>query len=282
MNARNDTSRVEQLSAYLDGELSASETRIIDEQLKIDSALRTEFEKLMDADLIAKSQLEAMLNEPVPLSIAQSIKNTPLEAKTEHAVKTNAGFGRLQAIAASIALLSIGVVGGYFIKDYVSPTSIVVADISTEQSWINEIASYHAVYAKQKRHLVEVKASGTSDASSNSHIKKWLSKNLDHNFNIPDLTAGGLTFEGARLLVVSGKPVAQLMYTSADGEVVALCIQKHAQSQSMNAKMPAPINDTINGFDFFYWEHGGADLVLIGNQGFGDFKPLAKSTNNQI
>lgn len=279
MNARKDTFRIEQLSAYLDSELSVSETRIIDEQLKIDSALRAEYETLIAADQIAKSQLEEMLSEPIPLAIAQSIKNFQLSTKTENATKTNYEFGKLQSVAASIALLVIGTVGGYFMKDYVSPASIVVANVSAEQSWINEIAGYHAVYAKQKRHLVEVKA---SDASGDNHIQKWLSKSLDHNFNIPNLSSGGLTFEGARLLVVSGKPVAQLMYTSANGDVVALCIQKRVLSKGMSAKMAPPINDTINGFDFFYWEHGGADLVLIGNKGISDFKPFAKITNNQI
>lgn len=275
MNARIDRSRSEQLSAYLDGELPVSEAQAIEQQLETDAALRAEFEKLMGADLIAKTQFEELLNEPVPLAIAKAIQDTPLnEAPANN--NTNNYFSNFQAIAASIALLGIGVVGGYFIKDYVSSRAIITAEVSLEQNWINEIAGYHAVYAKQKRHLVEVKA------GSDRHIETWLSKSLAHDFNVPDLSASGLTFEGARLLVVDQIPVAQLMYTSANGNVVALCVQKRIRTAGMNSKMAKPINDTINGFDLFYWEHGGADLVLIGDKGFGDFGPLAVSTNNQI
>lgn len=277
MNARIDRSRSEQLSAYLDGELDASEAQKIEHELEIDSVLRIELEKMMAADLIAKTQFEENLSEPVPFAIAQAIKNTPLGVKATKPVSSiQSTFQNFQVVAATVALLSIGVVGGYFIKDYTSTTAIVTANVSSEQNWVNEIAGYHAVYAKQKRHLVEVKA------SDDDHIKTWLSSSLKYDFNVPDLSASGLTFKGARLLVVGEKPVAQLMYTSGNGDVVALCVQKRIQSGVMNTKMATPINDNINGFDLFYWEHGGADLVLIGNQGFGDFTPLAISTNNQI
>ncbi|MBL1406549.1 MAG: hypothetical protein COC17_06390 [Hyphomicrobiales bacterium] len=269
MTAHND--KFQSLSAYLDGELSPSQMRTIDKQLETDSAMRAEFETLMDADLIVKSQLENMLTQPIPMSLAQKIKSTPLGT---NAASTSHSLSNFQAIAASIALLAIGSVGGYFIKDYFSNTPILTAQISMEQNWINEIADYHAVYAKQKRHLVEVKA------SDKDHLTKWLSKSLEHDFNVPDFSAKGLTFEGARLLVVGGKPVAQLIYTLEGGEVVALCIQNRTQTRMPSTSKP--FNDSINGFDFFYWEHGGVDLVLIGNKGFGDFGPLAKSTNNQI
>lgn len=269
MTARNDNNQ--KLSAYLDGELSSSQMHEIDKQLESDPALREEFEKLMGADLVIKSQFEKMLIEPVPIAIAQTIKSTPLNS--QQFISGNS-ISKFQAIAASIALLAIGSVGGYLIKDYISNTSIITAKVSNEQNWINEIADYHAVYAKQKRHLVEVKA------SDKDHLTKWLSKSLRHDFNVPDFSSKGLTFEGARLLVVGGKPVAQLIYTSHSAEVVALCLRGSPSTHS--EIKPKAINDSINGFDLFYWEHEGADLVLIGKQGFGDFSPLAKSTNTQI
>lgn len=261
------------LSAYLDGQLPAEEATKIEKQLQTSTALQAELEALMNADMLAKSQFDEQLREPISLSLAQAIKNTNLETTK---VEAHSRFGNLQSIAASITLLCAGVVGGYFIKDYISPTNVSSAAVSAEQNWINEIASYHAIYAKQKRHLVEVKDTG------DNHISAWLSKSLGHNFNVPDLSVSGLNFEGARLLVVGGKPVAQLIYTTSNGEIVALCVQKSAQALGMSAKMAAPINDSINGFDFFYWEHNGSDLVLVGNKGFDDFGPLATSTNSQI
>lgn len=108
MTAHND--KFQSLSAYLDGELSPSQMRTIDKQLETDSAMRAEFETLMDADLIVKSQLENMLTQPIPMSLAQKIKSTPLGT---NAASTSHSLSNFQAIAASIALLAIGSVGGY-------------------------------------------------------------------------------------------------------------------------------------------------------------------------
>lgn len=266
------------LSAYLDGQLPVEEARKLEEQLEASAALQAELEELMSADMLAKSQFDAQLSEPVPLSLAQIIQNSTLETTSLKVTKIErqSRFGNFQSIAASVALLCAGVVGGYFVRDYIPSTNAPNMQVSAEQNWINEIANYHAIYAKQKRHLVEVKDTG------DNHIDAWLSKSLGHNFNVPDLSASGLNFEGARLLVVSGKPVAQLIYTTPNGEIVALCVQKSTRSLSAGTKTPAPINDSINGFDFFYWEHNGSDLVLVGDKGFKDFDPLAVSTNNQI
>jgi anti-sigma factor RsiW len=87
------------------------------------------------------------------------------------------------------------------------------------QPWIMQVAQYHKIYAREQRHLVEVSAAETP------HIEQWLGKRLDDlAFKVPDLSAFGLTFKGARMLVVNGAPVAQLVYLPADGRAVALCI----------------------------------------------------------
>jgi len=58
--------------------------------------------------------------------------------------------------------------------------------------------------------------------SEQAHIESWLSKEIGVDFKVPNLSDAGWTFQGARLLVVAGKPVAQLMYTNAEGAVIAL------------------------------------------------------------
>lgn len=98
------------------------------------------------------------------------------------------------------------------------------------------------------------------DASEAEHIEAWLGKTTGVTFAIPDLATHGLQFEGGRLVVAKGKPVAQLMYRLADSTVVALCLQA-------SSKPPEPqvtFNDrTIGDFNFVSWTSAGADYVVI-------------------
>ena len=132
--------------------------------------------------------------------------------------------------------------------------------------WLADIADYHAVYASQGRHLVEV---GADEAD---HLQTWLSNSIGASFTIPDLSEFDLTFEGGRLLVANGKPVAQLMYRLPDGTVVALCLQ---DSNRDVQGAPAFREQTINGFDFVSWSSGGADYVVIGPGGQPDLTAIA-------
>jgi anti-sigma factor RsiW len=89
------------------------------------------------------------------------------------------------------------------------------------------IADYHVVYARESEHQIEVPARRLD------HIQAWLGERLHRNLLVPDLSDRGLTFEGARLLVVDGQPVAQLVYSAPDRphEPLALCISFGASGE---------------------------------------------------
>jgi len=250
------------LSAYLDGELEAADALAIETLLESDPAARAELDVLMAADAAALEQFDALLSEPVPLAIAQKIKSSPVGMPATSPARRPV-WG---ALAAGFALFIFGGAGGYLLKDQVAPTGTVVASAG----WLSDIADYHAVYASQQRHLVEVAA------DESDHIKKWLGATVGVAFSIPDLAGFGLTFEGGRLLVANGKPVAQLMYRQADGTVIALCLQSSMNSDAA----PAPVfkQQTIKGFDFVSWKGNGAAYVVIGpggKPGLADIAALA-------
>jgi anti-sigma factor RsiW len=85
---------------------------------------------------------------------------------------------------------------------------------------VKELASYHPVYSRETKHLVEV------PAAESDHLKAWLGQRLQRNLAIPDLSAAGLHFAGGRMVVAEGRPVAQLIYTREGGLPVALCIAR--------------------------------------------------------
>lgn len=248
------------LSAYLDGELDLTTAAEVEARLASDPAAQAELDQLMGINAIALAQFDGQLDEPVPFALAQKIKNAPLQ--TSQAPQRPI-WG---ALAASLVVFALGGIGGYVVKGQMTPPVVTAG-------WLADIAHYHAVYASQSRHLVEV------DANEADHIETWLGTTIGANFSIPDLSEFNLTFEGGRLLVANGKPVAQLMYRDAEGAVVALCLQQSNAETSAPASFNA---QTINGFDFVSWRAGNAQYVVIGDGGRPELTEVAKAAALEI
>lgn len=242
------------LSAYLDGELDEAEAAEVEARLASDPKAQAELDALMAADAMALGQFDDMLSDPVPLALAQQIKNAPLDAPATIARRPVWGM-----IAASLAIFMLGGAGGYVIKGQSAPVQVA-------RTWLTDVADYHAVYASQGRHLVEV------SADESDHIQAWLGKTTGAQFTIPDLSQFDLTFEGGRLLVAGGNPVAQLMYSQPDGTVIALCLQKNGHPEAG----PAPLtSQSINGFDLVSWKTTAAAYVVLGPQGQANITDIA-------
>lgn len=253
----------EKLSAFLDGELSETEAREIEDAIARDPALQVELDALMAADVLAGEEFAAMQEEPVPLDLAAAIRSAP-DISPANTVAEPVGWSVLKTAAAALVLLFAGWVGGYM-SGSSRPEQVAMAP-----GWLQDISEYHAVYADQKRHLVEVPASETD------HIIAWLTATVGANVRIPDLANNGLTFQGARLLVAAGKPVAQLMYTDGDGAVVALClIQSDTPSEGITSR-------SLNGFEMVSWGGDGANLVIIGDEDRDDLTLIAESAAAQV
>lgn len=246
----------DKLSAYLDGELNDEETREVDAWLEHDPAAQAQLEALMQVDTLTRDAFDGQLHDPVPLALAKTIKNAPMpEASNAH----RPIWG---SIAAGFAILMIGAAGGYMISGQNAPRQTA--------GWLHDIADYHAVYAAQDRHLVEV------GADQAEHIQTWLGKTVGATFTIPDLSSHGLTFEGGRLLVANGAPVAQLMYRDGDGQVIALCLQRNERA------IDGFRQQTINRFDFVSWWANGTSYVVIGQQGSSGLTDIAETAAQLI
>lgn len=255
------------LSAYLDGELDPVEAAAIEKELGSNSEMQAELDALIQADVLAQEQFEEQLNEPVPLTLARQIKATPLHPIAPPSQLAQSG-GMWKMMAASLVVFSLGGVGGYLVNEQTTQSTQTQA-----AGWLVAVADYHAVYASQGRHLVEV------GADEGDHIETWLGRTTGASFSIPDLSDLGLTFEGGRLLVANSRPVAQLMFRQADGTVIALCLQ----SSNGDANDPTTFREqTINDFDFVSWSEDGVDYVVIGPNGQPDLDMIATEAALQI
>ena len=261
------------LSAYLDGELNQAEAAEIDVALARDPAFQAELDALLEADDFARMSFEKELNAPVQLDLIRTIKDASLDAGptlAAPAVLPAAAAPRSRPIwgslAAGFAALIIGGFGGYTYSERTTPEP-------QRPGWIASIAEYHGVYADQKRHLVEV------GADEVEHIEKWLGNTVGASFAVPDLAQHGLVFQGGRLVVANGKPVAQLMYTQDDGTVVALCLQKSSKAPTADVAFN---QQTIDRFDFVSWSANGADYVVIGPAGLQSLPSIAATASQNV
>jgi anti-sigma factor RsiW len=127
------------------------------------------------------------------------------------------------------------------------------AELTASRSWLGQIAQYHRVYASTaRRHLVEV------GADELEHIQDWLGKMLGRPIPVPDLTDYGVTFAGARLLGISDKPVAQLVYLDADDQPLALCIIPSTGG------VKNPTQSTNGELNLVDWRDGRHGYAVVG------------------
>ena len=210
--------RMERISTFLDGEMSEADTAAFEAEMASDENLAAEVSALADQDAALTEALDALRDLPVPEALAAGVSE-PSSGSSGFAIPAPANsplapWASFSGIAAALALLLIGGGGGALLTRQATPEPQIV---EVQRGWMAEIADYQRVYARQDRHLVEV------PATEADHIETWLSAQTGVPVAIPDLTASGFTFEGARLLVAVGRPVAQLIYRDAEGAVIALC-----------------------------------------------------------
>ena len=257
------------LSAYLDQELPEDQLEEIRHLIETDPKVSEEFERLAFANDHALSEFDDFLEGDTSQDLISMIENAELETSAKplpQAVNNNFSF---RSMAAGIALLIAGGIGGFVFNEANQP-EITVAQTT---GWLHHVADYHGIYAQQKRHLVEV---GADEAD---HIVGWLSNTTGLPFSIPDITNTGFEFQGARLLVVKGKPVAQLMYKDQTGSVVAICFQSSSGSTMGSNETKS---STINGFDILSWSKGNGQYLVIGEQTESRLKEVADQVKLDI
>lgn len=265
------------LSAYLDGEVNEAERKELEQLVARDDEARLILEMLKAGNAFGNKAFEEFLHDPVPLSLVRRIKQGPgVNPKSERVVSAAPRPARTRlwprALAASVALLLIGGSTGFIIgktgNDDAAPMNVAAA-----RTWLDDIADYHRIYSRQTaEHLVEVSAADLD------RIEPWLASSVGVNFKLPDLTAQGLAFEGARLLVAGGKPVAQLMYKNEDGDVFAICFLKNKPGTS-DGKMTESMRDDIA---MISWQKADASYVVVGPSADANLQQLADAVSATI
>jgi len=238
------------LMAYVDGELDAESAREVEALIAADPDARRLVEQFRETTTLLRA------------ACAEGFYANPtmrLPPRRRPIVETYRRYTNLAAVA--VVALVMGFGGGMLIANW---------PISDREQFINEVADYHTVQSKETKHLVEVPATQADD------LKTWLGRRLDRHLVVPDLSASGLEFAGGRMLVIDGQPVAQFMYTRANGPPVALCIAR-VGGDAAEVRI-----DRRGDLNLASWQDGKYTYVIVGVLSPADAQAIAERAKAQL
>lgn len=174
-------------------------------------------------------------------------------------------LGRLTAVAASLALFVAGAVAGWIGNGQMG------GERAMDLRLADRAIAAHRVYAVEVRHPVEVAA------SDEEQLVRWLSKRLDYDLRVPDLTRAGYRLMGGRLLASEGGPAAQFMYEDSGGRRITVYCSRVAQRRETAFRF-----EQAGQIGAFYWLDGAVGYAIIGEIPRPALQDLARIVYDQL
>jgi anti-sigma factor RsiW len=227
------------LLAFVDGELDSGVSREVSKALETDQDARETVNRLRQSAVLVR----AIFEQPEEYAMTPKLRALLEREPSRNYRKV------VIAMAASVMIAALGFGGGLLTNG-----RSALPQPSADARLFDEIADYHTLYALEDEHQVEV------GADHRDQIESWLGARLHRRLHIPDLSDRQLVFAGARLLVVDGAPVAQLVYRWPDQphKPLALCITFGEPGEQ------AIQTDARDGVRQVLWRHRGYTYVLVG------------------
>lgn len=245
------------LHAYVDGHLGDAE------RLRVEAWLADHPE---DRKRIAEWQTQAQMlrNAFAPYETGRESDRLMLTAAPRRWAPL------LARTAAACLIFAAGAVAGQFLpqmrlKAPEAASLTQTADISSQSK------SAYLIYASEVRHPVEV------GADQQQHLGTWLGKRLGSPFAIPDLSKIGFTLVGGRLVPVSGKPGAMLMYQNQAGQRVTVLIGHNPDNRETSFRLAS-----ADGIETFYWIDNALGYAVSGEISKDDLQKIAEECYRQF
>jgi len=232
------------VDAYVDGELTASESAAFERALEACPDCR----RRLEAARAMSGLLRELPAEPAP---------DLLRARIERELRTIAGASRSRlpgaglrwgAMAASVIVaVSIGWLGGSLVGKGGRETDELIA------GYIRVAMSEH----------------GVDVASSDRHtVKPWFAGRIDYAPPVYDLTREGFPLVGGRIDLVDGRKVA-----------VRIALSLWPSSSPGNATAKITQRD---GFALADWRHAGFEMRAVADLAPGDMKSFATAVDGAV
>ncbi|MCZ4273818.1 anti-sigma factor [Maritalea porphyrae] len=196
------------LVAYVDGELSASETQKVEAYLAQNPSEAARVADWRDNDDALKQAF----------ALGDDEEQAGRDGSNRQTSNDNDRWQQLTRYAvAACLLLAIGFGGGLSLSQL--PFGAVKYQ-SQVAAWANEA---HEIFA------IDANRPGEFDQGNLDVATGWLKKRVGVDVVIPDLKANALQFVGARLVGQGGAPAALMTYETADAGRISIYVQAHKQ-----------------------------------------------------
>ncbi|HEX3861370.1 MAG TPA: hypothetical protein VHY35_06715 [Stellaceae bacterium] len=302
MQKRSDEAHSDEaLIAYLDDELDPVERQHVEAWVSADPAGRERLAALAQSGDLARHAYADIINEPVPERLLAAARGETLDGETldgetlgsdrasqeaqilmlKRPERTAAPMQRrwYYGLAAAAGLFGIAFGGA---GSYLGLTLFNTAGSAGRQAmaseanniWLDNAAGYYKLLANAgDNKLIDVPA--TNDPRE---ALQKISQSLPQQMRLPDLKPWGLTFRGARLIVVDGRPAAQLVYGTDNKAIGSLSL---VISGSKQADMQ-PTFDRRQDVNMLYWRHQGRAYALVGQTDIGYLWGIANDVAWQL
>ena len=258
----------EALVAYLDDELDREERAHVEAWLDADPSVRDRLLALAETANTLRGAFADFVNEPVPERLIAAARGETAGAneaeivvlrprREESAPPPSRRWYVQLASAAALFGLAVGAGAGYFGNGLLAPVKAPTdrqVQTASVSSWLDNAAGdYKLIVNAGGDPLVDVPATG-----DNGDVLQKISQNLPQQVRLPDLKPWGLSFRGARLVVLEGKPAAQLVYTTDNKAIGPL----NLIIGSTKEPDIAPTFERRQYLNLLYWRHHGRASAL--------------------
>ncbi len=245
----------DQLHAYVDNELPATARLDVEQALAEDPHARASVNAWREHKRMLHARFDPVLSAPHEM----------------HVPVRSAWRGSWPALAASLAALTVGLVGGWVGHDRFAPTTVTADDGG--RSFAASAALAHAVFVPEVRHAVEV------PADQETHLVNWLSKRLAAPVRVPHLAPAGWDLLGGRLLPGEPGPLAQFMYQDKGGRRLTLLVSHKAAPEVATSAFRYEQRKHIG---VFYWVDGAYNYALSADLPRAELLALADAVYQEL
>ncbi|MGO7972802.1 anti-sigma factor [Rhizobium ruizarguesonis] len=265
MNTKHTIPSDEDLTAFIDGELTAEEAARIQTMVEEDESTAERLEFLARASLPFKQAFAPLLSEAPREKLETMLAAIPAQpsarpASTPAFASRRRFLGALAAsLVAGIAIdrAVIGIGRGFSAKDENSEWRAVVAD-------------YISLYTPET--LVGPVPAREDQAAQLGPLDEKLGLSLSPEA----VSLPGIDFKRALMLQYDGKPLAQIAYLDPETGPMALCIVKS------DAGSKAPDLESRKGLNVIYWSNETHAFMLIGRIPVDRMKELGEDVRGRL
>ncbi len=262
-SAMHENAMINDVSAYLDGQLGPDEAAEVEARLSGDPAELGRYSAYARHKQLLRDGADELLQPTVDL------KTAALERELARKLERQARYGQVSRVrlwamrtAAAVVLVTAGWIGH---AQFGAPSA-------PWPEYVAEAVGAHRVFAGDTVRPVEL------DADAREEVVAWFSSKLGHAVDVPSLAPLGVEFIGARLQGTKEGPLAQFLYEDGAGHRLSLTIARHPEN--------APLFDfavhDVAGEQVGYWTDGGLDYAVVARTSDTQIRAIAAELNGSI